>query len=90
MADQSLPVAAQASGKGEELHADDGYRDRRLLRVLSRARDEPGRGRDQADRGGNGAGAEQRRERKGPGGGPGDRERTQQWGLGPAVVLPRR
>ena len=49
--DEPLCVAAQAARQREELHADDRDRHSRLLRVLGRARDQPGRGGDQADRG---------------------------------------
>ena len=85
MADQTLGVAAQTSCEREELHADDRDRDRRLLRALRRARDQPGRGRDQADRGGDGARPEQRRERQAPGGRTSERERAQQRRLGTVV-----
>ena len=57
--------------------------------MLGRARDQPGRGRDQADRRGDRAGAEQRRERQPPGGRARERERARQRRLGSAGVRRR-
>ena len=82
MADEPLAVAAQPPRQREELHADDRERDRRLLRALRGARDQPRRGRDQPDRGGERPGAEQRGERQPARRRARDRERAPQRRLG--------
>ncbi len=58
VSDQAFAVAEETARQAEELHADDGQRERRLGRVLRRPGDQPGRGAHQGDGSADGAGAE--------------------------------
>ena len=61
--DESLAVPEEPAGDGEEADADDGEAERDDRRLLRRARDQPGRCREQSDAATDRGGAQQRRRR---------------------------
>ena len=63
VADQPLLVAQEPAGQPEELDGHDGHGQMRLVGVLGRPGDQPGRGADEPDVGGDGARAQQGRAR---------------------------